>query len=96
MEQSELKKRPTALRARVRTLEGKILKNTRVYFVESPVEMPDIAALTNDEGEVVMAAPRSGFYRLGFSLNGYKNRIVEVTVNDESEIQLEVNIEPED
>ena len=44
---------------------GKPVVGASIYIVSSPVSMPDIAQLTDDQGKFILGAPISGRYRIG-------------------------------
>ena len=54
----------------VRGPDGAPVAGARVYFVDSPAALPDIAALTDAGGRFRLAVPVPGIYRLESSLNG--------------------------
>ena len=64
----------------VREAGGKPLPGARVYFVDAPVPMPDIAALTNSEGEFALTAPAAGRYRVGCAASARQRQEVSVDV----------------
>jgi hypothetical protein len=49
---------------------GSPVKGARVYFIEGPVPLRDIAALTNSDGRFVLSAPVLGTYQLGVASEG--------------------------
>jgi hypothetical protein len=50
-----------------------------VYFVEGPVPLPDIAALTNSNGRFALSAPTSRTYQLGIACEGPAGFLQETT-----------------
>ena len=50
--------------------EGDPVAEARVYFVEGPGPLPDIAALTDGDGHFQVYAPRSGRYGLAVAADG--------------------------
>ena len=44
------------IRGQVRTPDGEPLAEARVFYIESPVPMPDVAALSNADGRFELAA----------------------------------------
>lgn len=49
---------------------GQPAAQVRVYFVDGPVPLPDIAMLTGDDGTFRLAVPAPGEYRIGISADG--------------------------
>lgn len=71
---------PTIIEGVVRGSGGEALAGAGVYFVSGPVPLPDIAALSNDDGTFELTAPASGLYRVGARAEGYAPGEVEVSV----------------
>jgi Carboxypeptidase regulatory-like domain len=44
---------------------GEPVAGARVYFIEGPVPLPDIAAVTDSEGRFTLTAPAAGTYTVG-------------------------------
>jgi hypothetical protein len=53
-----------------------------VLFVEAPVELPDIAAITDDRGEFTVSVPAPGRYRLRCQAVDHQPATVTVDVTD--------------
>ena len=67
----------------VETRAGTPLSDARVYYIETPTPMPEICALTNDQGHVIIDAPVPGDYRIGISADGFMQRVLEIKVGEE-------------
>ncbi len=72
--------------------DGTPIGEARVFFTESPVPLPDIAALTDDDGRFSLFAPSPGRYQLACHADGFDVVTVAVEV-DESSATAEVDIE---
>ena len=70
---------PTPIAGVVVDAEGNPVEEARVYFVEGPVPLPDIAALTDKSGRFALSAPASGTYQLGFASEGPAGFVQETT-----------------
>jgi hypothetical protein len=55
---------PTRIRGVVRSADGRPLPGARVAFVEGPVALPDVAALSAEDGRFTLTAPARGRYRI--------------------------------
>lgn len=55
-------KSPSVISGVVRSPDGKPLSNARVYFKSGPVPLPEIAAVTDDDGAFTLTAPAPGEY----------------------------------
>jgi hypothetical protein len=59
--------------------EGNPVAEASVYFVEGPVPLPDIAALTDSSGRFALSAPVSGTYQLEVASEGPVGFVKEAT-----------------
>ena len=57
----------------------------RVFFGTAPVPLPDIAALTDDDGRFSLYAPAPGRYEIVCHADGYDPVIVPIDVDGVSE-----------
>jgi hypothetical protein len=71
----------------VRGAGGVRLDGAVVAFLEAPVDVPDIAAMTGDDGSFVVAAPTAGRYRLAVRADGYRLRELDLDVTGDVEVQ---------
>jgi hypothetical protein len=73
--------------------EGNPIEEARVYFVEGPVPLPDIAALTDSSGRFALSAPTSGTYQLGIASEGPTGFLQETTTVEVGKVRsVEVEI----
>ena len=70
---------PPEITGAVVDAEDNPVEETRVYFVEKPIPLPDIAALTNSNGRFALSAPTSGTYQLGIASEGPAGFLQETT-----------------
>lgn len=54
----------TLITGRARRADGSPVSEARVFFVTAPVPLPDIATLTDDDGQFSLYAPAPGRYEL--------------------------------
>jgi hypothetical protein len=78
----------------VQDAKGRPIGSARVFFVEGPVALPDIAALTDDGGRFVLSAPVPGTYRLEVASEGFTPTTAVVDVHGEQRIDLDVRLGP--
>jgi hypothetical protein len=74
---------------------GDPVEEARVYFVEGPVSLPDIAALTDSNGHFALSAPVPGTYVIGVTSEGPTGLVQETTtleVGEERRVDLEVQL----
>ena len=67
------------------------LSEARVSFVESPVPLTDIAALT-DKGNFVLSAPTTGDYIIEVVLEGFVSKRVRVSTGTRLELRVTVQL----
>jgi hypothetical protein len=85
----------TVLTGVVRDAAGDPVPEARVYLTAAPVPVPDIAALTDAEGQFAMALPAPGSYEVACSAEGYVPASATVEVAGEQELHLELRLTPE-
>ena len=76
--------------------QGNPIEGARVYFVEGPVPLPDIAALTDSSGHFALSAPISGTYQLGVASEGaagFMQKTTKVEAGEERSIDLEIRLD---
>ena len=71
---------PRLVEGRVVDAAGAPVPMASVYFVEGPVALPDIAALTGPDGAFRLSAPGAGAYTLGVRSDGHKPATARVEV----------------
>ncbi len=82
------------IRGVVRGRDGRPVDSAVVWFLSAPVDVPDIAAVTGDDGNFVVSAPSPGHYRLGVRADGHSLREVPLEVDDD--VDLSVDLIPEE
>ncbi len=85
------------LQVRVKGRDGRPIADARVFIEAGPEPYPDIAALSDVRGEVVMSLPAAGRYDLQCAAAGYKAAHASVDVLETAETStLVVELNPED
>ena len=64
--------------------------DARVYFIEGPVPLPDLAILTDRNGEFTLTAPAAGTYKIGCTANGFEPTSVTVNVKRGQDVQVDI------
>ncbi len=72
--------------------DGQPVADARVYFIEGPVPLPDVALLTDRNGEFTLSAPASGTYKIGCSANGFESTAVTVNVTNGQNVKIEIGL----
>jgi hypothetical protein len=78
----------------VRDSRGRPVSQARVYFTAGPVPLPDIAALTNDQGEFSLSAPADGNYEVECAADGFSLASTKVMIKSSQETTLQIRLEP--
>lgn len=81
---------PALIACRVVAAGGTPIAGARVYFVRGPGSFPDVAALTGDDGAVLLAAPTPGTYALQAAADGYAVGTVEVAARAGETVSCEI------
>jgi len=87
---------PTTIAGVVVDPRGNPVEEARVYFVEGPVPLPDIAALTDGSGHFALSAPVPGTYRIGVAAEGAAGPMQKTTtveVSEERSVDLELRLD---
>jgi hypothetical protein len=82
------------IRGVVRDPSGSPIPEARAYFVGGPEPFPDIAALTNEQGEFTLSAPAPGTYRIECAAEGFSSRPTAVDIGEDQETGLEIRLTP--
>jgi len=79
---------PIVVTGTVRDLKGHAIAGARISFVEGPIPLPDIAALTAANGTFSLTAPIAGTYRITCHADGFASQSRTITVDAGSRISL--------
>ena len=70
------------------------MPHARVHLASGPVPVPDIAALTNAEGQFTITVPAAGTYEIVSTADGYAPASVTVEVDGGQERPLDLWMDP--
>ena len=70
--------------------EGRPEIGVAVYIISAPVSMPDIAQLTDDRGEFMLAVAAPGCYTLGARSDRWGSAQTNVMVGNEEGLQISI------
>ena len=76
--------------------KGNPVEGARVYFIEGPVPLPDIAALTDDAGRFRLTAPVPGNYELEVASElsqGFVRKMSRFDVREEESLDLVMRLD---
>ena len=83
---------PSVLTGRVVGPSGQPVAGARVYFVQGPVALPDVALNTDTNGSFTLSAPVPGTYQLGCAADGFATTTVGVEVAAGQPAQVEISL----
>lgn len=76
---------PSLIAGRVVDRRNQPVSEVRVFFTKGPASLPEIAALTDEHGSFILAAPSPGAYAIQCVADGFASRIVELTIHRSGE-----------
>lgn len=82
----------TIIRGHVVDLQSHPVAEVAVYIVSSPVSMPDIAQLTDEQGRFTISVPVPGRYTVGVRSEGGGAVQTEVDIKGEEPVSVEVQL----
>ena len=84
--------KPILIFGEVKDDNGNPISEARVSFVEGPVPLTDIAALTDNNGNFVLSAPAAGDYTIEVVLEGFVSKRVRVSTGASLELRVIVQL----
>jgi protocatechuate 3,4-dioxygenase beta subunit len=75
---------------------GRPMAEAAVYIVSSPVSMPDIGQLTDEQGQFKISAPVPGRYTVGVRSERWGSIQTEVEVGGEEPVSLKAQFTSEE
>jgi hypothetical protein len=72
--------------------QGIPLPGVPVYFISSPVPMPDLSLLTDEVGQFILSAPVAGRYVLGARSDAGQIAQAEVEVGETEPVTVTIQI----
>lgn len=84
---------PSQLRVVIRDRDGRPVRDARVAIEAAPVPVPDVAALTDAQGELTLSVPVAGRYRLRCAAEGFDSASAEVEIGAAPGARLVVELD---
>lgn len=69
-------------------ISNRPVAGARVYFTSGPGSLPDVAALTSDDGMFSLTAPRPGRYEIACSADGFETAKRNVEAVDGKRVKI--------
>jgi Carboxypeptidase regulatory-like domain len=85
-------KKISVISGRVLSADGQPVAGARVFFVSSPVPVPDVALLTDGTGRFSLTAPVPGAYRIGCSSDEFGSATITVDVPEGRNVEVEIRL----
>ncbi len=82
------------VRARIQDPSGLPIANARVFIESGPEPFPDIAALSDDHGEVLMSVPSAGRYGFVCAAEGFGTAHAVVEVANQAQPTVVIELSP--
>jgi len=83
---------PTPIFGVVRDDQGQPVANARASFISGPGNLPDIAALTDEDGKFSLTAPGAGDYTIQIYADGFLTNEVSVKVSEGEKKDVEIRL----
>lgn len=83
---------PHTIAGRVQEANGRPAIGARIYFLNAPVAVADMAILTDQNGRFTLPAPAPGTYEVGCTFDGFEPVSVKVEVVDK-DAQVEIKVQ---
>jgi hypothetical protein len=71
---------------------GQPVAGARVFFIGSPVPVPDVALLTDAAGRFSLTAPAPGAYRIGCNSDKFGSAAITVNVPEGQNVEVEIRV----
>ncbi len=81
------------VRGKVIDPNGEPVREASVYFVSSPVNMPDVAQLTDDQGQFTLSLAAKGQYVLGVTSDDWGTAQSSIDVRGDEPIDIEIRMQ---
>jgi hypothetical protein len=79
----------------VRGPAGEHVQQARVFIARGPVPVPDVAVLTDAEGQFTLSLPTRGIYEVSSAAEGYAPTSATLEAANEGELRLELRLTEE-
>lgn len=71
---------------------GEPVREASIYFVSAPVNMPDIAQLTDDQGQFTLSLSAKGQYVLGVSSDEWETTQTPIEVHGDEPLDINIHM----
>ena len=71
---------------------GRPVGGARIVFAAGPVPLPEIAAITGEDGSFCLSAPIPGKYRIACYADGFSSEVVTVMVQSATSATISIRL----
>ena len=71
---------------------GEPVREASIYFVSAPVNMPDIAQLTDDQGQFTLSLSAKGHYVLGVSSDEWETTQTPIEIHGDEPLDITIHM----
>ena len=71
---------------------GEPVREASIYFVSAPVNMPDIAQLTDDQGQFTLSLSAKGQYVLGVSSDEWETTQTPIEIHGDEPLDINIHM----
>ncbi|WP_180970272.1 carboxypeptidase-like regulatory domain-containing protein [Deinococcus planocerae] len=86
---------PSVISGRVHDAQRQPVAGARVYVIDSPVPVSDVAVLTDEDGSFSLTVPAAGTYRVGFMAEGLGTGEASVKATGGRLVPLNIELKPQ-
>lgn len=86
------KSNPILIFGEVKDDKGNPISEARISFVEGPIPLTDIAALTDNKGSFVLSAPTTGDYTIEAVSEGLVAKRIRISTGTRHEIRINIEL----
>ena len=81
------------VRGKVIGPNGEPVREAAIYFVSAPVNMPDVAQLTDDQGQFTLSLSAAGRYVIGVSSDDWGTAQSPVEIRGDAPVDVEIRMQ---
>jgi hypothetical protein len=83
----------TTISGRVLDASERPIPMARIYFISGPTALPDVAALTNEDGQFTLSAPCGGNYEISITADDFVSTTLRVTLKQGEQAAVVIRLE---
>jgi len=80
------------VRGKVIGPNGEPVREASIYFVSAPVNMPDVAQLTDDQGQFTLSLSAKGQYVLGVSSDEWETTQTPIEIHGDEPLDVDIHM----